>query len=136
MAPAAAPLSRKTLGARMQNFFFIKLLVILIIFMGCTAKKGYLPPTPTENSLPEKQKVVRAQQTEEQYALNKSGRVVLFDANFSIETDNPDSVHSQLVEMSRKYDGYILESRNNMTAIRIPSKIYIKLLTRLINWER
>lgn len=56
-------------------------------------------------------------------SLNFSDRKVMYRMNYLIMTDQPESLHVRLVEIAKKYDGYMVEQSNNASTIRVPAKV-------------
>jgi len=51
-------------------------------------------------------------------------RMVISSAFIRIESQTPDTVHARVIDMAAKYKGYVLNSANGSTSIRIPAVGY------------
>ena len=63
--------------------------------------------------------------------MNFSVRKVMYSMKYLFTSDQPDSIHIKIVQIAKKYNGYIVEQTNDMTTIRIPSKNQIEALTTI-----
>ena len=52
--------------------------------------------------------------------LNFSQRKVIYSMKYTFSTDEADSLHLKVIQIAKKYDGYIVEQTNEKTTIRIP----------------
>ena len=63
--------------------------------------------------------------------MNFSVRKVMYSMKYLFTSDQPDSIHIKIVQIAKKYNGYIVEQTNDMTTIRIPSKNQIEALSTI-----
>ncbi len=54
--------------------------------------------------------------------VDKVGRLVIYNANFSLVTKTPDSVNVRLAEIAKRYDGYTLTLGSSSSVIRVKSE--------------
>lgn len=60
-----------------------------------------------------------------------SRRIVISTADLRLETEKPDSVHQQTVEIGLDYGGYILKSTPEQTSVRLPALSFHAALGRI-----
>ncbi|MBN2603386.1 MAG: DUF4349 domain-containing protein [Candidatus Thermoplasmatota archaeon] len=63
--------------------------------------------------------------------MNFSVRKVMYSMKYLFTSDQPDSIHIKIVQIAKKYNGYIVEQTNGMSTIRIPSKNQIEALSTI-----
>ncbi len=61
--------------------------------------------------------------------MNFSKRKVMYSMKYLFPTNQPDSIHAKVIQIAKKFDGYIVEQSNDLTTIRIPSKNQIEAVS-------
>jgi hypothetical protein len=98
-------------------------LFLIFILSGCT-KPTRPPAIHRDVDVGNEEQLRRVGYLEQSASLSQSDeskRIVLFDASISLETDEPDSIHKKLIDLAKKYEGYVLVSGTIETSIRVPA---------------
>jgi hypothetical protein len=109
-----------TKGKCMKRIFTFTLLVVILL--GCGMKP--LPPKPwidNTNSNDENAVNARGGRAGANLSSTSNERLVISSATIFIESLEPDSVHSWVIDMATKYNGYVLSAEKGTTSIRIPA---------------
>jgi hypothetical protein len=59
---------------------------------------------------------------------NNPDRKIILDATIEIKTTFPDSIHDSIINIAKKYSGYVLKSTHNSTTIRVPFKNFYDVM--------
>ena len=110
-----------------MNRFAIVLIAVVFCTIGCAG--GPALETP---AAPEQSSYRPPQQSSQQAALpSESDRMVVSTATIDLKTSNPDSVQIELIAQAYGYGGYVLQTKNSLTSIRVPSQHLTELLATI-----
>jgi hypothetical protein len=105
----------------MMRKHFVELFLILLFLPSGCAMEARIPSPEHAAPHPENEESRLRKAGLSQVPLEESKRIVIFDANLLLETDEPDSISGQMADIAKKYNGYVLLSGNEKTAIRVSS---------------
>ncbi len=107
----------------------INRIVLVITALALASCSSYQKSTVTynENSSSD---TYRKQETQSDRTENDT-RMMIYNASMIIESNRPDTVSMQVFGLAKKYGGYILNSGNNYTTLRIESSNLYKVIDEI-----
>jgi len=94
---------------------FFKLLVAVMFFAGCSTSASNQRGTDVAFNTDSNKVAVES----EVDAIPSSGRVILFNANITIETDDTDALSSRITSLAATYGGYVVSTSSGLVVIRV-----------------
>ena len=101
----------------------IVLAIIVLILTSCSSYQqtaGVYSENSSSGNVYEKQK-----------AYSADARMMIYNASMTIESNHPDTIRARVFNLTKKYDGYILNSGNNYTTIRVESSNLYRVMDEI-----
>lgn len=105
------------------------ILAMMVLVLSSCSSYQQAPVTYTENNSSD---II----FEKQKRSGTDSRMMVYNASMTIESNHPDTVRVRVFSLTEKYNGYILNSGNNYTTIRVKSSDLYKVMDEIARFGK